>query len=520
MSVESQTPGSQPEVFVTTADLSASRPPPSQANWLQIIRSSTAFKLLAVILYGIYLLVCWTSVESGLINLGFTRLELVGMDNITEGAILGIAVMIPLLLLIIVRSVISRIQTGVPIYRDLPFLRDLIQIVFLAIVAGAIYVLIWNLNDNLAQSGLRINFNVLGRTFGTEVTEGPNPRDELTFLRDIPIIGQSLDEWGWLNPNTNLRALGVGLINTLRVIVLSLVMATVLGVLLGIGLLSSNWLLNNASMVYVEVFRNTPLLVQLFFIYKGVLTILPRSPAEAYEFPGNVYLSGRGLNYPALLTTETFGIFALCALAGLIVGAILWRQRLKLNERTGVPANTLGYFLAAFLGFSALGVVAAYFTGGPPIGFEAPELGRFNFAGGASISAEYLGLAAGLVLYTSAFIADIVRAGIQAVPSGQIEAAKASGLKGGQTLRLIVLPQALRLIVPPLTNQYLNLTKNSSLGIAIGFYDVYNVANVVSNQTGQAVALFAFLMVTYLLLSLIISLFMNIFNLSLRLKSR
>jgi general L-amino acid transport system permease protein len=226
------------------------------------------------------------------------------------------------------------------------------------------------------------------------------------------------------------------------------------------------------------------------------------------------------MNYPSITGTDTFSIFFLFVVLGFGAGVFLWRQRLKLMDRTGTRALTLRYFLAAFLGLSLIGLVLAFVAGGSPIQTEAPSVGTFNFEGGASISSEYLALMLGLVFYTSAFIADIVRAGILSVPKGQIEAAAATGLTERQTLRLVVLPQSLRLIVPPLTNQYLNLTKNSSLGIAIGFFDVFNVANVAQNQSGQAVAFFAVLMVTYLMLSLVISLVMNIFNKSLTIKTR
>lgn len=496
-----------PNVFVTTADLSASKPPPKQSTLIDTLLGSRAAINIGAVIYLVYALVAW--------NFAGTF----DASNPVQSLIFGVAVAIPYFAAVLARAIGTQNRTGTPMFRDIVFISDFTQTIFLVLIASGIFLLIANLVDNLAESQLQINFNVLGRDFGVAVTEGPDYDVPLSFLEGIPVLEDVIDE-GWLRPGTYFRALMVGLVNTLRVVSVSLVFATLLGILLGIGLLSNNWLVRNVSSAWVEVFRNTPLLVQLFFIYRGVLGFLPSRPSGAIQLPGDVYLSSRGLNYPAILATDTFPVFAVAVLVGIIVGVFLWRQRLRLMERTGTPANTLRYFLLALGGFTLAGLVLAFVTGGSPLMTESPSVSRFNFSGGASLSAEYLALMAGLVFYTSAFIADIVRAGILSVPKGQLEAAAAAGLNSGQTLQLVILPQALRLIVPPLTNQYLNLSKNSSLAIAIGFFDVYNVANVAQNQSGQAVALFAFLMVTYLLLSLIISLFMNFFNRSLTIKTR
>lgn len=384
----------------------------------------------------------------------------------------------------------------VPFWRDIRVLQVVAQVVFLVAVVVFGYVLINNLVTGLRESQLAINFNILTRPFGTRISEG-----QMDF-----------------NPgsSSNLQALLVGLRNTLRVVSVGLVGATVLGVFIGIARLSPNFLLRTVSISYIELFRNTPLLVQLYFIYRGMRLALPENLADSYRLPGSIYINRRAINFPLIEGTESAPVFYVAVVVGLAVGAALWIWRLRVQDRTGQPANTLYWFLPAFLGFSALGWIVS----GGPFSVEYPELGNFNFSGGDRLSAEYTALTLGLILYTAAFIADIVRAGIQSVPYGQVEAARAQGFSGGQTLRLIVLPQALRLIIPPLGNQYLNLAKNSSLGIAIGFFDVYNVANVISNQTGQAVAVFVVMMGIYLGMSLTISAVMNALNYSMRLRSR
>lgn len=384
----------------------------------------------------------------------------------------------------------------VPFWRDIRVLQAVAQVVFLVAVVVFGYVLINNLVTGLRESQLAINFNILTRPFGTRISEG-----QMDF-----------------NPgsSSNLQALLVGLRNTLRVVTVGLVGATVLGVFIGIARLSPNFLLRTVSISYIELFRNTPLLVQLYFIYRGMRLALPENLADSYRLPGSIYINRRAINFPLIMGTESAPVFYAAVAVGLAVGAALWIWRLRVQERTGQPANTLYWFLPAFLGFGALGWIVS----GGPFSVEYPELGNFNFSGGDRLSAEYTALTLGLILYTAAFIADIVRAGIQSVPYGQVEAARAQGFSGGQTLRLIVLPQALRLIIPPLGNQYLNLAKNSSLGIAIGFFDVYNVANVISNQTGQAVAVFVVMMGIYLGMSLTISAVMNALNYSMRLRSR
>jgi general L-amino acid transport system permease protein len=384
----------------------------------------------------------------------------------------------------------------VPFWRDIRFIQIFLQVAFLIAVVAFGYTIIHNLVNNLKASNLPIDFGMLGRPFGTQISEGQTD----------------------FNPgkSSNFHALMVGLQNTLRVVVIGLIGATLLGVLIGIGRLSSNYLVRSVSVTYIEIFRNTPLLVQLYFLYRGLRITLPERLQDSVRLPGPVYINRRAINFPLVQGTDTARILYLGVGLGLVLGIALWIWRLRVQDRTGRPAYTLRWFLAAFVGLSAVGWLLA----GKPFSVDYPILERFNFVGGDRLSAEYITLTIGLILYTAAFIADIVRAGIQAVPYGQIEAARAQGFSGGQTLRLIVLPQALRLIIPPLGNQYLNLTKNSSLGIAIGFFDVYNVANEISNQTGQSVTVFAVMMAIYLSLSLIISVVMNTTNYLMRARTR
>lgn len=504
-----QHPRPEADYYVSTADLALSRLPTRPTSTLSaLLRNETLWRVVALA-YMVLVVITWPIIVRGDTP-----------PRSVQSLIFSLIICLPFAALILINGFRLQHRTKVPFYRNIDFLKNFVQVIFLFIIFATVFTLVTNLQTNLATSGLNINFNVLVRKFGTEVTEGPDPRQPLTFLNSVPIVGQSLASGPLFQPDTNFRALAVGLVNTLRVVVLSLVATTFLGVFVGIGLLSVNWLVRNLSVAYVEIFRNTPLLVQLFFIYGGVIKALPSRPRDAVQLPGSIYVSGRGFYYPAIVPTDAANTFFVLLLAGVLLGLILRRWRLQVNERTGQPAHGLLYFLLSVVGLGAVGLVLSFASGGTPFVIEAPQASNFNFTGGASFSAEYLALFLGLTLYTSAFVADIVRAGIQSVQKGQIEAAHALGLSNAQTLSKIVLPQALRLALPPLTNQYLNLTKNSSLGIAIGFTDVYNVATITYNQTGQSVALFAILMVTYLALSLIISVVMNIFNNSLKLKTR
>lgn len=311
------------------------------------------------------------------------------------------------------------------------------------------------------------------------------------------------------------RAFLVGIVNTLVVAALGIVIATVLGTLIGIARLSDNWLLARLAGGYVELLRNVPLLLQLFVWY-GVFTELLPPVREAIELGGLGVLSQRGLRlvWPAPHVAWTAAIWAL-ALALLLAWA--WRARARAVQRaTGRQWPVGGPVLALVLGLP----IAAWALWGAPTTLDRPELAGFDFEGGRLVSPEFAALLIGLSTYTAAFIAEVVRAGILAVDRGQGEAAMALGLSPGQRLRLVTLPQAMRVILPPMTSQYLNLAKNSSLAVAIGYPDLVAVANTTMNQTGQAIEAIAILMAVYLTLSLAISLLMNLYNRRVRLVER
>ncbi|MFM9939656.1 MAG: amino acid ABC transporter permease [Hyphomicrobiaceae bacterium] len=304
------------------------------------------------------------------------------------------------------------------------------------------------------------------------------------------------------------RAFWVGLLNTLVVSIIGIILATLVGFVMGVARLSSNWLIARIGTIYVEIARNIPLLLQLFIWYFAVLKNLP-APRNSVAIPGGSFLNVRGLFLPQPLYApgiEWVGLACLLGIIGSIAIAIWSRRRQMLTgQRFPVLLSAIGLviglplLIAAVLGF--------------PILFEYPELKGFNFQGGLVVSPEFMALLFGLVFYTGAYIAELVRAGIQGVGKGQKEAARAMGLSTGQMLRLVVIPQAMRIIIPPLTSQYLNLTKNSSLAVAIGYPDLVSVfAGTVLNQTGQAIEVIFITMLVYLTLSLTTSLFMNWFN--------
>ncbi len=321
------------------------------------------------------------------------------------------------------------------------------------------------------------------------------------------------------------RAFLVGIWNTILIAGIGIVLATGLGFMIGVARLSSNWLIAKVSAAYVELLRNCPLLLQLFFWYFGVLKALPgvfktgpdggpligadgkRVPGSL-ELPGGLMLNNRGLIIPKPEFLAGIELVAGSIIFGILASILIawWsnRRQMATGQRFPVLLSTIGLVVLVPLGvFLALG---------RPVNLEYPELGRFNLSGGMTILPEFVAMLLGLVFYTAAFIAEIVRAGILGVSKGQKEAARAIGLTTGQTLRLVVIPQAMRIIIPPLTSNYLNLTKNSSLGVAIGYPDLVNVGGTILNQTGQAVEGILMVMAVYLTTSLLTSAFMNWFN--------
>jgi general L-amino acid transport system permease protein len=304
------------------------------------------------------------------------------------------------------------------------------------------------------------------------------------------------------------QAFWVGLLNTLLVASIGIVLATFLGFFVGVARLSSNWIVSKIAMVYVEVIRNVPLLLQLFFWYNAVLKPLP-NPRQSIELPAGFLLNNRGLYVPDPQLGPGGNLIIWALLLGLVATFVFRSWARKQQAATGkqYPVGWVAFGLIVVL------PTLVYFVTGRPITFVYPELAGFNLRGGIQIFPEFVALLVGLTTYTAGFIAEVVRAGILAVSKGQTEAANALGLRAGPTLKLVVIPQAMRVIIPPLTSNYLNLTKNSSLAVAIGYPDLVQVfTGTVLNQTGQAVEVVAITMAVYLTISLVTSLFMNIYN--------
>ena len=362
------------------------------------------------------------------------------------------------------------------------------QVVLVAIIVFLAYSAVRNAADNLARAKIASGFGFWNQTAGFD-------------------ISQTLIEYT-AQGGTYGRAFWVGLLNTLLVAAIGIVLATIVGFLVGIARLSRNWLIGNLAAGYVEMIRNVPLLLQLLLWYNAVLKALP-DLRDSWSVFGNVYLNNRGFFAPYPIFQEGIGLVAGAFVVG-VAGAIAFRiWARKRQEQTGQQAP---------IGLVALGLIVglpllAFFIAGMPATLEYPEKGRFNIRGGMEILPEFVALLIGLVLYTGAFIAEVVRAGIMAVSKGQTEAAGALGLRTGPTLKLVVIPQAMRVIIPPLTNQYLNLTKNSSLAVFVGYPDLVQIfTGTVLNQTGQAVEVIMITMAVYLSISLVTSMAMNWYN--------
>ena len=377
-------------------------------------------------------------------------------------------------------------RTTIPFWRDVRVLSILSQIAFVLIVAALAGFLYANLSTAMRQRGLAAGFGYLRLESGFEIGEGLIPY-------------RPSDTYG--------RAFLVGLLNTLLVSGVGIVLATILGVIVGVARLSTNWLVNRLAAVYIEIIRNTPLLVQLIFIYFGVFYQLPPI-AQTLEFPGFIYANQRGIFVPRPIASPTFLPWLAFLAAGIVIAIFLWKFSPRLFKSPSMLAPVLVAVVAALL----IPTLGWMLVGAPPLTAEIPIRERFNFRGGLVLSCEFNAVLAGLVLYTAGFIAEVVRGGIQAIQRGQIEAANALGLSSAQILRLVIFPQAMRVIVPPLTSQYLNLAKNSSLAVAIGFPDLFSVNQTIANQTGAPVPAIAMVMATYLLMSLLTSLVMNIYN--------
>jgi general L-amino acid transport system permease protein len=368
------------------------------------------------------------------------------------------------------------------------------QVLFVGAVLAAGAFLVHNTLANISRQHIATGFGFLDREAAFGIGEG--------------VIS-------YTPADTYRRAFLVGLTNTLYVAALGVVLATILGTVIGLARLSSNWLVAKLAQIYVETFRNIPLLLQLFFWW-GLLNKAAPGPRDAWRILPSVYVSNRGIVFPVAEPDPAHQWIWLALLVGILltVGIVRWARRRQAATGQQFPTGWVG--LGLVLGLP----LAVFIAAGAPLTLNRPELHGFNFTGGSAVSPEFTALLLGLVIYTGTFIAEIVRAGILAVSWGQSEAAMALGLKSGQRMRLVVLPQALRVIIPPMTSQYLSLTKNSSLAVAIGYPDLVSIANTTMNQTGQAVEGITMIMAVYLVISLTISALMNLYNRSVALVER
>ncbi|MEL6297669.1 MAG: ABC transporter permease subunit [Pseudomonadota bacterium] len=377
------------------------------------------------------------------------------------------------------------------------------QVVVLTVVFGTGYWLYANMIFNLENRNIQTGFDFLTREAGFA-------------------IGETLIEYS--PSSTYFRAFVVGLLNTLQVSALGIILATILGVFIGIASLSKNWLVRQLTGVYIHVLRNIPVLLQLIFWWLLLLndrftqSAQPRSNPDGTVAPliGDIYITNSGVYYPAATDWRFWLVIWGGLIAALVAGWVVSQMSKRRQAETGqtLPVGLITAGLVVLL------PLAGWLAIGAPWEWNSPSPNRFRLSGGANLSPEFLALLLGLAVYTSAFIAQIVRAGILAIPKGQTEAARAIGLREGVIMRQVILPQALRVIIPPTTSQYLNLTKNSSLAVAIGYPDLVNIGNTTLNQTGQAPEAILIMMLVYLTLSLLTSLIMNIYNASIQLVER
>jgi general L-amino acid transport system permease protein len=376
---------------------------------------------------------------------------------------------------------------SIPFWRDKRIIPMILQVIFAIIVVTASVFLITNAINGMNTIGIALGFDFLKST--------------ASFAIGDKIIDYSpTDTYG--------KALLVGIANTIRVAIFGIILASILGIIVGISRLSNNWLIRKLASIYVEVFRNTPLLVQIFIWFFAVFLQMPKieNSANLLEF---MYFSNRGTAIPWFNFTSATGVWIVFFGIGIILAIILWKVLIKKQVESGKRT---------FPGYGAIGSIvimlgiAWLITQQSPFNLSVPTLVGRKFEGGYVVGNEFAAILLGLVIYTSAFIAEIVRGGIQAVSKGQIEAAKALGLKPSTSMRLIIFPQAIRIIIPPVTSQYLNLTKNSSLAVAVGYAELVSVGGTILNQSGRAIEIVSIMILVYLSLSLFTSFLMNIFN--------
>ena len=363
----------------------------------------------------------------------------------------------------------------------------LFQIITIVAVVSLGWYLFHNTQTNLQHRGITSGFDFLERSAGFGIAQ---------HLID------------YTESDSYARVFVIGLLNTLLVTVIGVVLATLLGFIIGVARLSPNWMINKLATVYVEVFRNIPPLLQILFWYFAVFLTMP-GPRNSHNFGDTFFVSSRGLNMPAALASDGFWPFVASLAVAIVAIVLMTRWANKRFEATGVPFHKFWAGLALLVVIPTLCVLVF----GTPLHWEMPKLAGFNFVGGWVLIPELLALTLALTVYTAAFIAEIVRSGIKSVSHGQTEAARSLGLRNGPTLRKVIIPQALRVIIPPLTSQYLNLAKNSSLAAGIGYPEMVSLfAGTVLNQTGQAIEVIAITMSVYLAISISISLLMNWYN--------
>ena len=389
-------------------------------------------------------------------------------------------------------AVVPQVTPKASILNDPKWRGLFYQVVLVAAVVLLFYFAVTNAIENLRRAKIASGFGFWDNTAGFDISQ---------TLIPFSAAGSTYGEAFW-----------VGLLNTLVVAAIGIVLATILGFIVGIARLSTNWIVAKTAMVYVEVIRNIPLLLQLLFWYNAVLAPLPQ-PRNSIEMGAGVFINSRGLFMPRPVFAGDIWVLLIVFAAG-IVGAILFRQWARAQQAATGRQYPVGLVaLGLVVGLPVLTWIVLALVGANPITFDVPEKGTFNLRGGMQVLPEFVALTVGLVTYTAAFIAEVVRAGILAVSKGQTEAASSLGLKPGNILRLVVIPQAMRVIIPPLTSQYLNLTKNSSLAVAIGYPDLVQVfMGTVLNQTGQAIEVVFITMGVYLTISLLTSFFMNVYN--------
>ena len=388
----------------------------------------------------------------------------------------------------------KRPEPQVPLLNN-PKIRGLFYqaFVFIAVFLFVFWI-IGNTSDNLNKLNIASGFDFLKSRAGFDVSQSLIPYDA---------------------DSTYARAFLVGLLNTLYVAVLGIITASIIGFLVGVGRLSGNWLIAKICTIYVEVFRNIPPLLVIFFWYFGVLSVLP-DVRGSYAMPLGSFLNKRGFFFPSFVWGEKAWLTLAAFIIAVIISFILYRWARVRQAKTGQVFPFWRTAFALIIGLPA----AVFLATGMPVTFDMPKLGSFNLIGGSQVKPEFLALYLALSFYTASFIAETVRGGIKGVNKGQSEAAAALGLRTPQIMRLVVVPQAMRIIIPPLSSQYLNLTKNSSLAIAIGYPDLMAVGGTVLNQTGQAVEVVAIWMVVYLGISLVTSGLMNWFNAKMALVER